>query len=397
MDLPVEAVTASVVGAITSYFLLVRYLRFWRVDELEKKLGYAGVPIEEIYKKMTLEEAQMVQNTMGQLEFPRLFEASLQFALFRTYAIPTISALLLKTRQFSSKATSSKRYADTSVLVSEFIARPFDSERSSLAIARMNYLHSQYPAILPRDTLYTLLLFSTQPIVFISRYEWRQPRDFERVALWKYWTELGVRIGVPREDIPSTWHAMAEWSEKFEQEYMVPDHTNNEVGLKTIDLLLYYVPSPLQPYCRPIVATLMDERLRNAMMLPHPPRALISFVNGIFALRAFLTRHTHLPRFIKLCKTIEKPNPETGKYNFLNYEAEPWYISASVWNRYGPWSWVARIMGWPVMAKGKYGEDGYVIEEIGPDGFKGRGIEKVREEAEKIRKMGGTGGGCPFG
>jgi len=55
----------------------------------------------------------------------------------------------------------------------------------------MNYLHSLHPQIIPRDTLYTLLLFATQPVEFIERLEWRTPTDLERVAAWKYWTEVG--------------------------------------------------------------------------------------------------------------------------------------------------------------------------------------------------------------
>lgn len=40
-------------------------------------------------------------------------DTSVQFALFKTYGIPTISSLLVATKEFSTAQNASKRYADT--------------------------------------------------------------------------------------------------------------------------------------------------------------------------------------------------------------------------------------------------------------------------------------------
>lgn len=141
-----------------------------------------------------------------------------------------------------------------------------DSERASLAIARMNYLHSQHPSIRPVDTLYTLLLFATQPIIFISRYEWRQPTELEKAAMWKFWTEIGIRMKIPADTIPKTFDDMMLWSEEFERTNMVPSETNNTVGVQTVDLLLYWVPrGPIRTFGKQCVYGILDERLHTAM------------------------------------------------------------------------------------------------------------------------------------
>lgn len=130
----------------------------------------------------------------------------------------------------------------------------------------MNYLHAQYPSIRPADTLYTLLLFATQPILFISRYEWRQPTLLEKAAMWKFWTEIGIRMKIPVATIPKTWEGMMSWSEEFERVNMVPAETNNIVGVQTVELLLYWVPqSPIKTFGKQCVYGILDERLHTAM------------------------------------------------------------------------------------------------------------------------------------
>ena len=50
-------------------------------------------------------------------EFPWDFERSLEFALFRTYAVPSISTLLCQTGEFLNRPR--KRYDDTQLILYE--------------------------------------------------------------------------------------------------------------------------------------------------------------------------------------------------------------------------------------------------------------------------------------
>ena len=67
---------------------------------------------------------------------------------------------------------------DTGVLISDFTTYPFDSDRHARAVARMNWLHSQYK-ISNDDKLYTLSVFVTVPQRWLEKYEWRPLTDLE--------------------------------------------------------------------------------------------------------------------------------------------------------------------------------------------------------------------------
>jgi len=59
----------------------------------------------------------------------------------KTYGIPTISSLLVATKQLSTPEFASKRFVDTGVIIAEFTAHPPKDERTIKALARMNYIH----------------------------------------------------------------------------------------------------------------------------------------------------------------------------------------------------------------------------------------------------------------
>lgn len=257
----------------------------------------------------------------------------------------------------------------------------------------MNYLHSLYPSILPRDTLYTLLLFATQPLVFIARLEWRTPTPLEKVAAAKYWTEVGVRMGIPREDIPKTFEEMVVAYEEFEKEYMVPAESNNYVGKRTMELLLYWVPTEgAKWFGKQVVLALLDERLRTAMMFGDTTELIKGFVKTGIELRRFILRWLCLPRYVPYLIVNEKRNNRTGRYYVRNSDNEPWYQEPTLWNRWGPWGIIARIGGWPLPGDQGFKETGYELHEVGPATLEKSGHEKVKKEAERIRGM----GGCPF-
>ncbi|KAL8692433.1 MAG: hypothetical protein Q9218_002533 [Villophora microphyllina] len=228
---------------------------------------------------MTDEDAVKIQFTLAQLEFHFTFEKSLQFALFRTYGIPSISRLLVATSQLSDIATASKRYVDTTVLIREFMQHAPSHPRTLEAIARMNYIHGVYQqsgAIRNDDLLFTLSLFALEPIRWIDRYEWRSLKDFEKSALGTFWKSLGDAMGISYSQLESAekgwidglqWLGdIAQWSEQYEENQMVPDINNKNIADQTVAILLWGVPKTLKPFGQRMVAAIMDDRLRAAMM-----------------------------------------------------------------------------------------------------------------------------------
>ena len=106
-------------------------------------------------------------------EFPWDYERALEFALFRTFAVPSISALLFKTGEFVARPR--KRYDDTELILYEITENGFDSVRGQAALKRMNQMHGRFP-ITNEDFLYVLSTFIFEPIRWIDRYGWMDSR-----------------------------------------------------------------------------------------------------------------------------------------------------------------------------------------------------------------------------
>jgi hypothetical protein len=64
---------------------------------------------------------------------------ALEFALFRTFCVPSISELLDRTGEFGKRAQ--KRYDDTDLIVSELMEWGYESDRGRRALRKMNQLN----------------------------------------------------------------------------------------------------------------------------------------------------------------------------------------------------------------------------------------------------------------
>ncbi|KAM0794591.1 hypothetical protein BDR22DRAFT_883404 [Usnea florida] len=396
-----------------SYLTLVA---FFRNRHLRSILAGHAYQTRTSFASMTNEDAFLIQLRIAELDFPFTFEKSLQFALFRTYGIPSISKLLVQTSQFSEARTATKRYADTTVLLAEFLGYHPTNPRSIEAIARMNYIHSQYQKpgktkIKDDDLLYTLSLFAGEPTRWIDQYEWRKLEDFEKCAIGTFWKAIGDAMGIGYQNLRSGANGGApwtdalqwldelnEWSAKYEERYMVPDINNQKTAEQTVAILLYNLPKSAQPYGTKIVSALMDDRLRTAMMFEKPSKVFFILVSALFTVRKFFVRYLMFPRpqILRVHKTTYEPS-QSGTYHFTTYEAHPWYVKPSLWNRYGPMVWMTWILGLPVPGDegDRYRPNGYKIPEVGPDSMRGKGVDFMRTSKERLE--GQRQRRCPFG
>src|SRR5437588_3893226 len=133
-------------------------------------------------------------------EFPFDTTRSLEFALYRTYCVPSVSGLLDKTGEFLERPQ--KRYDDTDIIVSELMEWGYDSERGKRALRRMNQIHGRF-AIANSDYLYVLSTFVFEPIRWNARFGWRPMCVQERLAQFYFWREVGRRMNI--KDLPATY------------------------------------------------------------------------------------------------------------------------------------------------------------------------------------------------
>lgn len=171
-------------------------------------------------------------------EFSWDIERALEFALFRTYAVPSISGLLAKTGEFESRPR--KRYDDTELILAETIEHGLDSPEGQSSIARMNAMHGRF-RINNSDMLYVLSTFICEPIRWLDRFGRRPMTDHEKRAWFMYYCGLGERMGI--KNIHSQLDAMMCWNEECEAANFRFYETNQRISDATIKLLLgFYLP-----------------------------------------------------------------------------------------------------------------------------------------------------------
>jgi len=224
-------------------------------------------------------------------EFPWLLTRALEFALFRTYAVPSIAKLLDATQQFEQYGQ--RRYDDTSLIVAEITENGYDSERGRAAIRRMNRLHGRFD-IDNDDYLYVLSTFVFEPGRWIDRFGWRRTSEHERLAAYYFWYEVGRRMNI--KDIPDTYEAFEQFNLNYERKHFVYSDANYRVGEATIKIFLGWYPKPLSPLVRETIYAMLDDPLREAFGFPAASSSLRMLAEGTLKLRGQLIRHAFPPR-----------------------------------------------------------------------------------------------------
>ena len=216
------------------------------------------VDYEEIYRVMT------------GLEFPWDMNQSLSFALFRTYAVPSIGRLLDETGEFAR--APQKRYDDTGLLLDEPGRAGLHSEGGRRAIRRINQMHGSYD-IAPEDLRYVLATFVVTPKRWMDDYGWRPFSPAEVRASVLYYAELGRLMGI--KDVPQTYEAFEALHDAHEAAHFGFDAGGRRVADSTMALMLTFYPSvaarPMEVFSR----ALMDDPLLAAFHYRRPPDPVV--------------------------------------------------------------------------------------------------------------------------
>jgi hypothetical protein len=220
-------------------------------------------------------------------EFPWDLNQALSFALFRTYAVPSIGGLLADTREFTER--TQKRHDDTVLILDAVLEHGMNSEPGRAAIRRMNQMHRSYD-ISNDDLRYVLATFVVTPIRWTDRYGWRRMTDAERVASANYYRDLGRRMGI--RDIPATWQAFARLLDAYERDHFAFDLGGRTVAEATLELLATFPPNDRLPRAvvRRISFATMDDALLDAFAFPHPTRLFRGLVRGALRARGRVVR-----------------------------------------------------------------------------------------------------------
>ncbi len=246
------------------------------------------MPLKPFTQKITHLDAEKDHQEIVRLLVCHVFhwdlERALEFALFRTFAVPSISTLLEKTGEFQQRPR--KRYDDTELIMYELAENGYTSERAKRAFRRMNRMHGHWP-ITNDDMLYVLSTFIFEPIRWIDQYGWRKLAENERLAFYHFYVGVGGMMNI--KDIPGSYEAFEAFNINYEKTHFKTADSNRKIGDVTVDLLLsFYIPKFLAPVGKPVVYAMMDDPLLESMGYPKPSAFLRSFVKGMLRFRAWL-------------------------------------------------------------------------------------------------------------
>lgn len=228
-------------------------------------------------------------------EFPWDLKLGLNLAFNRSFSIPSIAAVLAGTGELTQR--TQKRIDDTGILMYELILNGFDQPAGRAALRRINQIHR--PHDFPNDEyLYILTCLMVIPLRWVDRYGWRRPCCHERRASHIFYRELGRRMNIAA--IPGSYEEAEEWLDGYDAEHLTPNEPAARIEQATRMLLLRRLPKPLAAIGDALVASMYDDRLREAMRVARPPWLIRAGLHIGLKTRARLLRWFAGPRTVPL-------------------------------------------------------------------------------------------------
>ncbi|QZY29933.1 oxygenase MpaB family protein [Nocardioides coralli] len=228
-------------------------------------------------------DAERINAITARHEFPWDVNQALSFALFRTFAVPSIGVLLHETGEFTHR--TQKRYDDTALLLDEMGEHGLGSDRGRAALRRMNQMHAMY-AISEDDLRYVLSTFVVVPARWLDQHGWRPLCEAERVATTHYYRELGHLMGL--RGLPGSWEEFAASMDAYEARHFGYDARAREVADATLRLLATFPPFDRLPsrVVTRLSLALLDEPLLDALGYPRPTLPERRLASTVLRLRA---------------------------------------------------------------------------------------------------------------
>lgn len=248
-------------------------------------------------------EYEEIARIASYYEFPWDYQQALSFALFRTYAVPSIGRLLFDTGEFIER--TQKRHDDTALVLESVLVDGMESHGGRAAVRRMNQMHGSYD-ISNDDLRYVLATFVVVPHRWLSDYGWRTPSEIEVAANVRYYQRLGALMGI--KDVPSDLAGFEQLMDSYEAEHFAPDPKTRAVADATLELLVSFYPRVLAKPVEVFSRAMMDDALLAAFGFDKPSRPAVALARGGLRLRGRLVRFLpprRRPRFAKDLKRIK--------------------------------------------------------------------------------------------
>lgn len=250
-----------------------------------------------------------ISRIVGVYEFPWDIQQSLSFALFRTYAVPTIGRLLYDTHEFTER--TQKRHDDTALVLETVLVEGMESAEGRTAVRRMNQMHGSYD-ITNDDMRYVLSTFVVTPQRWIRDYGWRRGSDAEKLAVVRYYQRLGTLMGI--KDIPDDFEGFEALLDTYEAKHFVYDEKSRAVAEATLELLVSFYPKILARPVELFSRSLMDDHLLEAFGFRKPPRIVVALARGGLRMRGRFVRRMPPRRKPQYARDLKRIKSYPGGY-----------------------------------------------------------------------------------
>jgi hypothetical protein len=271
-----------------------------------------SIPTSTPSEVRTLREAEATVRRLYRIDAFWDINKSLEFALLRTYAVPSIAALLDRTGETVGRPR--KRYDDTVLILVEVLDNGLESERARRAFTRLGDMHGRF-AIRNDDFLYVLSTFILCPIDWLELYGRRAMTEDECRDWFSFWCGFAMHMGL--ENIFPSLEAARMFRQNFEAGRFEMSKSSRKLAEASMKVVLadMHVPRALFPFGFSVVTALCEPPLVAALGFPEPSPRLRRWVGACMGLRRSLLRILPVPT---------KPTPpQTGRQTYpQGYEIE---------------------------------------------------------------------------
>lgn len=237
--------------------------------------------LDKLAKLRVEEHYQGIVKYLANHDAPIDFLISGELAQIQTFAIPSISKLLQRTKQYQENGL--KRLDDTRAILTECMTDSVQSSRGQHMVNHLNWIHDHYD-ISNDDYLYTLALFIVEPARWMEVFGYRPLTDREKYAGYLAFKSLGQAMRI--KHIPESRDEFITWYQDYRAEHLAFHPDNKKVTDGLIEGMKEMFPFFIKPFVRPVILTLINDPELLAATGQKPPSKLVQkAIKGIMRLR----------------------------------------------------------------------------------------------------------------
>ena len=230
---------------------------------------------------------QKIVKYLADHDAPLDYLISGELAQLQTFAIPSISSLLQRTKQYQNNGI--KRLDDTRAILTECLSDSVQSPRGEHMVKHLNWIHSHYD-ISNDDYLYTLALFIIEPVRWMETFGYRPLCEREKKAGYLAFKSLGHAMNIT--GIPESRDEFVAWYLNYRNQNMKFHIDNKLVTDGYIAAIKEMFPRLFRPIVRPMILTLInDPELLEATGQKAPLPLVQKLIRGFMAVRRRAQRY----------------------------------------------------------------------------------------------------------